>query len=85
MTYEEICKRLGFHADSHFVEIEPDGSISFTTGKPDEIRELYAAVEREGMQPAPALRKAWRQETRHTSTHNRKPQPNWMLSDGGPR
>ena len=38
-TYKEICKELGFSAESHFVEIV-DGAISFTAGKPDEIKQL---------------------------------------------
>jgi hypothetical protein len=54
-SYEEICQRLGMRADIHFVKITSRGTITFTAGKPDEIRALHAAVLRCGMTPAKSL------------------------------
>jgi len=56
--YEEICERLGFIARLGFVKVHPGGAIGFTAGKPEEIRALAAAVEREGMKMAKTLRRA---------------------------
>jgi hypothetical protein len=47
--YIDTCKKLGFSADIHFVEITKSGSIGFSMGKPEEIRALARACDREGM------------------------------------
>jgi hypothetical protein len=56
--YRETCAKLGFDADVKFVEILPDGTISYTCGKPDEIRALLAACKRHGFKASDALRRA---------------------------
>ena len=55
LTYEELCKRLGFIPKVEFVELTNAGTVSFSIGKPEEIKALYAAVLREGFKPAKAL------------------------------
>lgn len=55
MTYVDVCRELGFIADVHFVEITTRGTISFTLGKPDEIRSLRNAVREHGFVPSHAL------------------------------
>ena len=55
MSYDEICKELGFSAPSHFVRITNWGTISFSVGKPDEIRSLYKSVEERKFKPSAAL------------------------------
>lgn len=55
MSYEEICKELGFSAPSHFVRITNWGTISFSVGKPDEIRALCKSVEKYGFKPSVSL------------------------------
>ena len=54
--YIETCKRLGFRPEIQFVKLNSNGSIGFTCGKPEEIRSLARAVEREGMKMSVALR-----------------------------
>lgn len=44
MAYEDICKELGFNAACNFVVVTSRGTITFSAGKPDEIRALYAAI-----------------------------------------
>jgi hypothetical protein len=56
--YREVCDRLGFIPEVRFVEILPDGSISYTAGKPDEVRALLAACERHGFKASKSLRRA---------------------------
>lgn len=56
IPYAEICKELGFVPDVRFVKVTHHGTISFTCGKPDEIRALKAAVSRAGMVAAKKLR-----------------------------
>lgn len=51
MTYEEVCKDLGFIAGVKFVEVSTRGSITFTCGRPSEIRALYSAVLSNGYKP----------------------------------
>lgn len=55
MSYEEICKELGFIASSNFVKVTTRGTITFRLGKPDEIRALYKSVEDCGFKPAASL------------------------------
>ena len=57
LTYEELCKRLGYIPETEFVELTNAGTVTFTIGKPEEIKALYAAVLREGFKPA---QKMWR-------------------------
>ena len=51
MTYEEVCKELGFIASVKFVEVSSRGTITFTCGRPNEIRALYSAVLSKGYKP----------------------------------
>ncbi len=44
-TYEEICRDLGIIPEIKFVEVTNHGSISFTTGRPEEIRLLRSAAQ----------------------------------------
>lgn len=55
MSYEEICKELGFIAACKFVKVTTRGTISFSVGKPDEIRALLNAVVKNGFKPAASL------------------------------
>ena len=55
MVYEDICNALGFIASSHFVEITTRGTITFTLGKPYEIRSLLAEVKDNGFKPSKSL------------------------------
>ena len=55
LTYEELCKRLGFIPEVEFVELTNAGTIAFTVGKPVEIKALYTAVLREGFKPSKTL------------------------------
>lgn len=55
MSYEEICKELGFIASSNFVKVTTRGTITFRLGKPYEIRALLNAVEECGFKPAAYL------------------------------
>jgi len=48
MTYEDICHDLGIIPSIHFVEITNRGTISFTVGKPEEIRHLINTAEDKG-------------------------------------
>lgn len=51
-TYEELCHELEFVPSAHFVEIEQDGTIGFTIGKPDEIRHLLFMIRQMGYVPS---------------------------------
>ena len=55
MVYEDICNALGFIASSNFVEITTRGTITFTLGKPYEIRNLLASVKDNCFKPAKSL------------------------------
>lgn len=57
MSYEEICKELGFIAACKFVKITNRGTITFCCGRPDEVRALYKAVLDCGFKPAASLAK----------------------------
>lgn len=60
MTYEDVCKELGFYPDVGFVEITKSGTITFTLGKPHEIRALYRSVIENGFIPANRMKTALR-------------------------
>lgn len=55
LTYEQLCKRLGFSPEAEFVAITKAGTVTFTAGKPEEIKALHTAVLREGFKPARIL------------------------------
>lgn len=55
LTYEELCKRLGFIPETEFVELTNARTVRFSIGKPEEIKALYATVLREGFMPAKSL------------------------------
>ena len=55
LTYEELCKRLGYVPEVEFVELTNAGTVTFSIGKPEEIKALYAAVLRKGFMPAKSL------------------------------
>jgi hypothetical protein len=46
--YTMICQRLGFSPEAKFVKVHDDGSISYTCGKPDEIKALYHRCRQRG-------------------------------------
>ena len=48
MPYEDICHDLGFAPETHFVEVNRSGSISFSVGKPQEIRHLIRMIKEKG-------------------------------------
>jgi hypothetical protein len=52
--YDAICERLGFSPESKFVVIE-DGKISFSVGKPDELRQLFQRADHAGYEMSPKL------------------------------
>jgi hypothetical protein len=54
-NYEQVCHDLGMRPEIQFVEITNRGTITFTVGKPEEIRSLLDAVERAGYIPAKSL------------------------------
>lgn len=58
--YAAICHELGFAPDIHFVVITNRGTITFSCGRPQEIRALYAAVIRCGYKPAARLQQCVR-------------------------
>lgn len=55
MTYEEVCRDLGFTPSVNFVKVTTAGTIGFWAGKPNEIRALYKSVEEHGYMPSKAL------------------------------
>lgn len=59
-TYDGVCYNLGFAARVNFVKITSAGTISFTCGKPNEIKALYSAVVNNGYVPSAELRNAVR-------------------------
>lgn len=52
LEYSEICKILGYNPSTHFVKVTSTGRISFTLGRPNEIRDLYASVIENGFVPS---------------------------------
>lgn len=57
MDYEEVCKDLGFIPSVRFVRVTTRGTISWTVGKPEEIKALRYACESKGYVPAKSLMK----------------------------
>lgn len=55
MEYNEICEDLGFIPGIHFVKVTNRGTISFTAGKPNEVKALYRSVVDHGYKPAKNL------------------------------
>ena len=55
MEYTEVCKDLGVNPEIHFVTVTNRGTISFTIGKPDEIKTLRKAVINKGYKPSRKL------------------------------
>lgn len=53
--YNNICKQLGFNPACEFVKITNKGTISFTAGKPCEIKALYQAVINNNFKPSRKL------------------------------
>lgn len=60
MSYEEICKELGFIAKCKFVNVTTRGTITFYVATPDEVRALYKSVLDCGFKPAASLTKTIR-------------------------
>lgn len=58
MDYAEICKELGFVAETNFVRITSKGTVSYTAGKPEEVKALYASAIKNGYKPSRALAKS---------------------------
>ena len=55
MSYEDVCHTLGFIPYVNFVKVTTRGTITFTIGKPCEIRSLLVAVKANGFKPAKSL------------------------------
>lgn len=55
MTYNDVCSELGFNASVRFVEITSAGTISFSCGKPQEIKSLLNSVRSNGYIPSTRL------------------------------
>lgn len=58
MNYEEICRQLGYDPKVEFVEVNEDGTIGFTVGKPDEILKLAQRAEQAGYPLSDGFKKA---------------------------
>lgn len=43
LTYDALCKELGYIAEIYFVDVTKNGSITWTGGKADEIMGLKQA------------------------------------------
>lgn len=50
LAYEDLCRQLGFDSTVNFVVVTDDGRVSFSMGKPDEVRALKHACTREGFE-----------------------------------
>ena len=55
MTYDEVYYDLGFCPAVRFVDVTPRVAVTFTTGRPEEIRMLYQTVKDKGYKPAQKL------------------------------
>ncbi len=55
MSYNDICKELGFIPEVNFVRITKGCTISFTAGKHQEIVSLLNACRKAGYKPSKAL------------------------------
>jgi len=55
MTYTEVCEKLGYRSEVNFVVLTNRGTVSFTCGKPEEIRTLLKRVQDAGMKPSREL------------------------------
>jgi len=55
MSYENVCRNLGFDPKVHFVDITHTGQITYTIGRPDELRSLLKACRRLGYIPSKSL------------------------------
>lgn len=55
-SYESICHELGFIPETHFVRVTRSGKISYTAGKPSEIKALRKACAEKGYEMSKALR-----------------------------
>ena len=53
--YEDVCHDLGFVPEVRFVTITTRGTISFTCGRPSEVRLLLTACREHGYKPSRAL------------------------------
>lgn len=48
MSYEDLCKDLGFIPEAHFVDVTKSGTIYGTFGKPEDFLALRIAVRDNG-------------------------------------
>lgn len=55
-SYENVCHNLGFDPNTHFVKVTNRGTITYTCGKPNEIRELKKACQTNGYKMAKSLK-----------------------------
>lgn len=58
MTYEDICNALNISPEVNFVKVTNAGSISFTAGKPVEIRFLHRMCRENGFRVSKDLTNA---------------------------
>lgn len=57
-SYEDICHDLKIDPDVHFVKVTNRGTITFTCGKPNEVRDLLSMCMYAGYKPAKSLLEA---------------------------
>lgn len=55
MSYDELCHDLGIIPSIKFVAVTSRQTVSFSAGKPDEIRYLARMCKEKGYVPAKAL------------------------------
>lgn len=60
MSYEDVCKALGFIPEIGFVDITDTGAITFTIGKPEEIKKLHSNCQSRGFKISKRLADARR-------------------------
>lgn len=54
-SYEDICNDLDISPDINFVRVTTAGTITFTCGKPSEVRYLLKMCREKGYKPAKSL------------------------------
>ena len=58
MKTNEIAKRLGYRPEVGFVQATKTGTVGFSCGKPEEVRELLRRVRAAGLRPSRNLIRA---------------------------
>lgn len=55
ISYEDLCKDLGFIPDVNFIKVTNRGTITFTAGKMLEVKALYRNTVNRGYKPSVKL------------------------------